>query len=72
MVIPTQVQPLRALSSPILWAICLSYLKRWTSLGVQWLRVHVPKAGSMGSIPGWGAQIPHAIWQDQKIKINKG
>ena len=30
-----------------------------TSLVVQWLRLHVPNARSMGSIPGWGTKIPH-------------
>ena len=32
------------------------------SLVVQWLRLHVPNARSMGSIPGWGTKIPSATW----------
>ena len=27
----------------------------WTSLVVQWLRLHTPNAGHLGSVPGWGA-----------------
>ena len=27
-----------------------------TSLVVQWLRLHAPNAGSLGSIPGWGTR----------------
>ena len=26
----------------------------WTSLVVQWLRLHTPNAGRLGSIPAWG------------------
>ena len=33
-----------------------------TSLVVQWLRLHVPNARSMGSIPGLGTKIPSATW----------
>ena len=33
---------------------------RGTSLAVQWLRLHAPKAGRLGPIPGQGAKIPHA------------
>ena len=29
---------------------------------VQWLRLHASTAVDMGSIPGWGTKIPHAIW----------
>ena len=37
---------------------------------VQWLRKVSPsRAGSVGSTPGWRAQIPHASWpKDQNIK----
>ena len=38
-----------------------------TSLTVQWLRLHASTPGSMGSIPGQGTKIPHAIWHTQKI-----
>ena len=30
-----------------------------TSLVVQWLRLHAPNAGGLGSIPGQGTKIPH-------------
>ena len=32
-----------------------------TSLTVQWLRLCVSNAGAVGSIPGWGTKIPHAV-----------
>ena len=32
-----------------------------TSLVVQWLRLHAPNAGGLGSIPGQGTKIPFAI-----------
>ena len=32
------------------------------SLVVQWLELHASTAGGMGSVPGWGAKILHAIW----------
>ena len=37
-----------------------------TSLVVQWLRLCAPNAGGMGSIPGLGTKIPHAVWCSQK------
>ena len=27
--------------------------------------------GGVGSIPGWGAKIPHAVWHSQKNLKNK-
>ena len=37
-----------------------SFLSRYsvteTSLGVQWLRVHTPNTGGLGSIPGQGTR----------------
>ena len=36
-------------------------MKTGTSLVVQWLRLHASNAGGMGSIPGWGTKIPHAM-----------
>ena len=47
------------------------YLKAYTgiSLVVQWLRLCLPNAGGVGSIPGQGAKIPHASWpKNQNIK----
>ena len=32
------------------------YRKDGTSLVVQWLRLHTPKAGKLGSIPGQGTR----------------
>ena len=39
-----------------------------TSLLVQWLGLWVSTAGGVGLIPGWGTNIPHAAWHDQKLK----
>ena len=39
-----------------------------TSLAVQWLRLHAPNAQGIGSIPGWGTKIPHAVLCGQKKK----
>ena len=36
------------------------------SLAVQWLGLCTSTAGGPGSIPGWGAKIPHATWHGQK------
>ena len=38
---------------------------------VQWLRLRAVNAGGMGSIPGQGTNIPHAVWHAQKIKQTK-
>ena len=37
-----------------------------TSLAVQWLRLHVAKAGDVGLILGWRTKIPHAMWHGKK------
>ena len=37
-----------------------------TVLVVQWLRLHLPMKGGAGSIPGWGAKIPHALRPNTK------
>ena len=36
------------------------------SFVVEWLRLPC-KAGDVGSIPGWGAKIPRALWSNQSI-----
>ena len=41
------------------------------SLAVQWLRLCASNAGSMGSIPGQGTKIPHAMRCGQKKTTNK-
>ena len=41
------------------------------SLVVQWIGLQAAsasKAGEMGSIPGQGTKIPHAMWGSQKKK----
>ena len=38
---------------------------RDTSLVVQWLRLSASNARGMGSIPGQGTKIPHAMWHSQ-------
>ena len=50
--------------------VVLRIKQEGTSLVVQWLRLHAPSAGSLGSIPGWGTKISHAT-QHGQIKINK-
>ena len=37
-----------------------------TSLLILWLRLCVSNAGVVGSIPGWGTKILHAMQGDQK------
>ena len=37
-----------------------------TFLVVQWLRLHASTAEGLGSIPGQGTKIPHAVWYGQK------
>ena len=43
-----------------------------TLLVVQWLRLHPSYAADAGSVPGWGARIPCAVWHGQKIKEWQG
>ena len=38
---------------------------------VQWLRLYTSNAGSTGSIPCFGTEIPHAAWQGQKKEKEK-
>ena len=42
-----------------------------TSLAVQWLKLHTPSAGGMGSVPGRGTKILHAARSGQKKQKNK-
>ena len=41
-----------------------------TSRAVQWLRLHVPNAGDVGSVSDWGAKDPmcHVTWPKDKQK----
>ena len=43
----------------------------WTSLAVQWLRLHASTAGGGGSVPGWGTKNPQSVQYGQKIKKKK-
>ena len=36
-----------------------------TSLAVLWLRLRASTVGGMGSIPGWGSKILHAVLHGQ-------
>ena len=38
---------------------------------VQGLRLCPSTARDVGSIPGWGTKIPHAVCHGQTMKINK-
>lgn len=35
---------------------------------VQWLRLRDSNPGGMGSIPGQGSRVPHAVWPEQLKK----
>ena len=41
------------------------------SLVVQWLRLLTSTAGGVGSILGWEAKIPHALWYVKKKERKK-
>ena len=45
--------------------LCLN-IEPGTFLVVQWLRLRAPTVGGMGSIPGQGTKIPHAVQHGQK------
>ena len=62
-------QKTRILEIEIL-TIWLSKLISGTSLAVQWLGLRASTAGSVGLIPGQETKTPHAVWCDQKKKIN--
>ena len=38
---------------------------------VQWLGLYTSTAEDVGSIPGWGTKIPHAVWCHQKLNLIK-
>ena len=42
-----------------------------TSLTIQWLGLHASNAGGVGSIPGWGTKIPHAVQHGQRKERKK-
>ena len=39
-----------------------------TSRVILWLRLHASNAGGVGSTPGGGTKIPHAVWCSQNRK----
>ena len=42
---------------------------------VQWLRLHTPKAGNMGSISGLGTKTLHSMqhsWKKKKMLVHCG
>ena len=45
----------------------LKIINLGTSLVVQWLRLCASYAGGLGSVPGQGTKISHAVWYRQKI-----
>ena len=53
---------------PFHWSLKLPLLG--TFLVVQWLRLHASTAGGMGSIPGWGTKMLHALQCGKKKKKN--
>ena len=55
------------------WKILGKFLKKLklgASLVVQWLRLHAPSTGALGSIPGWVARVPHAATKTCCSQIN--
>ena len=46
-------------------------MPHWDFPMVQWLRLQVPKARSLGSILGWETKIPQAALKTQPSQINK-
>ena len=34
---------------------------------VQWVRLCISNAGSMGSVPGQGTKIPRVLWHGQNV-----
>ena len=42
----------------------------WNFLAVQWLGLHASTAEGMGSIPGQGTKIPHAVRYGLRKKKN--
>ena len=54
------------------WVCCAGKGTERHFPGIQWLRFHPSTAaGKKGSIPGWGTNIPHAMWYGQKKKWNQ-
>ena len=52
------------------WSYRLQNVASGNSLTIQLSGFHTSTAGGIGSSPGQGNKIPHAVWHGQKIKIN--
>ena len=52
--------------SYVLHSVLCSNIEPGTFLVVQWLRLHAPTLGGVGSIPGQGTKILHAVQHGQK------
>jgi hypothetical protein len=48
------------------FSVLINRRNTWASLVVQWLRLHAPNAGDLGSISSQGTKIPHAVWHGWK------
>ena len=48
---------------------CKGFPDSGTSLVIQWLRLCTSTTGGMGSIPGRGIKILHAVWGSKKLKL---
>ena len=46
----------------------LQKLCKGTSLATQWFKLYTSDTKGVGSIPGWGAMIPHAVWYRPRNK----
>ena len=44
------------------WSACFNKEGLGLPLVIQWLRLYASNAEGIGSIPGWGIKIPHALW----------
>ena len=51
--------------------IILKNLRFGTYLAVQWLRLHISTAGSMGSIPGQETKILQVAWPKKERKMSQ-
>ena len=53
------------------WKVCWFKVISGISMMVQWLGLHLPMGGRAGSIPVWGAKIPHALDWVKKAKTEQ-
>ena len=43
-------------------------MRKGNSLAVQWLRFSAFTAVAPGSVSGWGAKVPQAVWPKDKMR----